>query len=520
MLNFINESEKRNHSPESAKTKLREIQLARMRQMGVAEINVPVPSKTSINRIWQELDCHVNNAEVSTSARDEACAFKLNQVVFAGMQEAVSVDNIFPNLIGNVDATQFTLKMGKKGCKVIWNKKPKQFKSITSQKGSGDLSTFFVKYYLCIFAGGTVGPAVYIVADPNMDNEAVDVHSVPGLGIGTDINNVGYVVFVKERGYLPKRFYEWWFKECLILTISAIRKHHGLPDDATSWFQLDGESCQLQIFKDMDMQELLKAAFIVVGKPSGSTTEITQAADKGSIFRYAKQLMELLNLDVITLMEEHLKQVLLSVWEAHNINIYGQGNTQKKKWISKRHEKLGVFGVMKVQKALQHSATPGRVSDSFQAIGVYPYDLNVILQNCTSKFTTEEYEEVKRVMPEIVQCFKQEGEITDEQLEQLSTLPMFKIDKKKDALIVSRRRCCILTNKNFFTREAQKSNDKQQQAIDKELLARQKEYVAFARQEEAAAKKAAVQARREAAKEKRIADAQQRLNRNVPINPI
>ena len=237
-LRFINEHEKRNHSPTEAKNKLRELQLARAGTRGIHEINVHEPSRRTINRIHEKLDVHINNAESSTTARDEACAEKINQVLFAGMQQAVSIDTIFPHLIGNVDATQYTFKLGSKGAKVIWNKKPKQFKSFAKKQTVE--GCYFVKYYLCIFAGGTVGPAVYIIADPNMKEGEIKVQSVPGLGIGTDVTNSGHIVFVKERGSLPKAFYEWWVKECLVPTIEKIRQHHALSDEKVAWFQLAG----------------------------------------------------------------------------------------------------------------------------------------------------------------------------------------------------------------------------------------------------------------------------------------
>ena len=71
-LQFINEHHQRNHSPDAAKRKLREIQLNIARQLGIAELNVPMPSIRSIDRINESLDCHVNNAEESTTCAQKS----------------------------------------------------------------------------------------------------------------------------------------------------------------------------------------------------------------------------------------------------------------------------------------------------------------------------------------------------------------------------------------------------------------------------------------------------------------
>ena len=67
------------------------------------------------------------------------------------------------------------------------------------------MTAFFVKFYLCMTATG-----IYIVADNNMKEGLIDFYEVPGLGIGTEINSSGYIVFARTRA-VNESFYRWWF---------------------------------------------------------------------------------------------------------------------------------------------------------------------------------------------------------------------------------------------------------------------------------------------------------------------
>ena len=113
---------------------------------------------------------------------------------------------------------------------------------------------------------------------------------------------------------------------------------------------LDGERSQLAIFKDEDMVKYLQDHYIKVGKPTGSTTEITQAADNGSFFSNSKLLMRMLDIDEITRMEEHLFELLKKIWTKHNADVH---NNNKKRMINARHQRLGSLAILKVQRALQ-----------------------------------------------------------------------------------------------------------------------------------------------------------------------
>ena len=55
------------------------------------------------------------------------------------------------------------------------------------------------------------------------------------------------------------------------------------PNDVV-WFQLDGEPIHIACFEDEGIVILFQINKIAVGKPPGSTTEVTQPCDKGRSF--------------------------------------------------------------------------------------------------------------------------------------------------------------------------------------------------------------------------------------------
>ena len=65
---------------------------------------------------------------------------------------------------------------------------------VSAQKGASILA-YFIQLYLFCSAFRISGSLIFIVTNSNMDSHQVDVHEVPGLSIGSDINAKAYVVF-------------------------------------------------------------------------------------------------------------------------------------------------------------------------------------------------------------------------------------------------------------------------------------------------------------------------------------
>ena len=103
------------------------------------------------------------------------------------------------------------------------------------------------------------------------------------------------MVFCKSRS-CNSAFYKWLHQEILLPFIKALRKKYT-PDDLESLacFQLDGESTQIGIYNDNAVVNDLNEANIMVVKPPGSTTAVTQPCDRGNIFRGSKATLKTIN---------------------------------------------------------------------------------------------------------------------------------------------------------------------------------------------------------------------------------
>ena len=84
--------------------------------------------------------------------------------------------------------------------------------------------------------------------------------------------------FCKTRK-LNKELYEWMSSELLIEFINDIKQSQQLDDNLFTYFNLDGEDLQINVYKDYEVQSILKENKVVSEKPTGSTTSITQPVD-------------------------------------------------------------------------------------------------------------------------------------------------------------------------------------------------------------------------------------------------
>ena len=134
-------------------------------------------------------------AEQTTDARALATADKLNSVSIAAAHYLM-VPLTSPHLMINADGTSYAtgLTSGINVYFLEYSQKGATLK-VPAQKDK-TLTGYFIKYYMCMTAGETAAP-IYICADENMKEGTIDVHEIPGLGIGQDITASGWVVFSK-----------------------------------------------------------------------------------------------------------------------------------------------------------------------------------------------------------------------------------------------------------------------------------------------------------------------------------
>jgi hypothetical protein len=170
----------------------------------------------------------------------------------------------------------------------------------------------FIKYYLIISAGGFVAFPIFIIADEKMKDGEIDPYEIPGLGVGNSADSKGFIIFCKKRT-LCKCFYDWMNCEVLVPFVKEITKSQKLPDNSVSYFTLDGEGTQMATFKTVETQTLFQTNNIVVCKPPGSTTEVTQPADARAIFKSIKaRLLKVTRKDVESncIMKDRLEDII------------------------------------------------------------------------------------------------------------------------------------------------------------------------------------------------------------------
>ncbi|KAJ1394479.1 hypothetical protein B484DRAFT_472798, partial [Ochromonadaceae sp. CCMP2298] len=442
-----------------------------------------------MDRLEAELGVNTKNAETTTHARAEACADVRNAVSMAAMN-MLMVPKSNPHIILNVDATQFTVGDAMKKQRVKFTGKPKGPLKATPVEGEGGLTCMFIKFYCTINAAGQVAKPIYIVDSPHMPAGEIDVHEVAGLGIGSGTDTSGYVVYM--HGRVPgKKFYVWYLREVLLKWVWALRQTFDIEDTVPAWFQLDGEAAQIAPFlEDIGIQQMLKEHNIVVGKPPASTTEITQALDKGPLFKTSKcKLLTIKESDVDEVMHGWLIKRLRDVYSAHGQNVADAGEEEGEEWakIDAKHQKSGILGLVRCHMAVNDTFKPSFIQNSFKLTGIFPLHIGVMLSACTGDITPlEELHIVTVALPRLRQLMLTQGQLFEKDFD---TCGIRAALKNRDGRVVYQRRACILTSIAFLQHE----EDLEKAA---EVAAEQRTVVAEEKRERGAAKKS-VAARRQ-----------------------
>jgi hypothetical protein len=90
------------------------------------------------------------------------------------------------------------------------------------------------------------------------------------------------------------------------------------------------------------------------------------------------------------------------------------------------------------------------IEDSFAKTGIYPLNIDRFFNNCTSKIDKDEYEQLLLQVDPLTEVFEQQGELYDGDYEAVGIRP----GPKKDNRCISGKRSAILTDPNFYDREA------------------------------------------------------------------
>lgn len=180
-------------------------------------------------------------AEETTNVRATACADPRNAVsLLAACHLMLPLTDY--RLIINGDATQMEVGYKNKNVfvKYLADDGRPTLKAMPN-KGDSGLTSFFIKYYLIMTAGGFTSNPIYIIADKDMKKDEIDVHSIPGFGIGTDLTAKGYVIFCSTR-QLNENFFRWININIIIPFVRDIREMYSISTDHLAWYQVDGEN--------------------------------------------------------------------------------------------------------------------------------------------------------------------------------------------------------------------------------------------------------------------------------------
>ena len=231
---------------------------------------------------------------------------------------------------------------------------------VPAQKAS-TLTSYFVKYYLCMTATGAIAALIYICADDNKKEGLIDLHEVVGLSLRQEALGTRYVVFSKTRA-VNEEFYRWWFTTIFTKFVIDLRMLHNISVTVPVYFTLDGEDVQIKPMESAAIQNICKELNIIIGKPPASITSISQPCDAGKVFMSSKTKNKHLK-RVQNIAEAAMKTQLREVIRKHDVM------TGKK--FKPHHIKAFIRGIQIVQHILQTTLCKDIVSDSFTITGQY-----------------------------------------------------------------------------------------------------------------------------------------------------
>lgn len=419
--------------------------------------DLETPSKRTLKRLEDSLGINDGNAEITTNARAEACSSVRNAVSFAVMN-AVMVPKTHAALMLNPDGTTMTVGIDPSGMvKVVYQgPRPKAMK-VLPMPGEGGL-LYSIKFYLLINAMGDQCDPIYVIQDKAMGEEDIEVHKVPGLGLGTAME-FGYVVFCKSRcGNLA--FFKWFLKDILIPWIERLKAHYEIDESEFAWMQMDGEPIQLECLSHDDILEILESARIAIGKLCASTTEVQQPCDM-ECFKGPKTCLKSINEGEVwdnKVMLDKLGWVIRRHFDKMSLNCTPSA-------LSSSNKRQCATGLLRIQLAFMQSLRRDTIQKSFRTTGIYPFSLKTIIANCKRDVSLEEYTHIESVMEQLKAIMRCKGELLDSDFDAAGIRNV--LEKRKDHLVVYRRRAVLLTHKYYIREVSRKIASKEESKIAK-----------------------------------------------------
>ena len=310
------------------------------------------------------------------------------------------------------------------------------------------LTAFFIKYYMIFSAGGSLAPPIFIIANDDMKEGVINVQKVNGLGMGVDPNPIGYLVFCKSRG-LCHEFYEWMLNEIVVPYVNKIKLHKSLNNDSTSWLTLDGESKQIIPMMKEGSQMILNDNNIIVTKPPGSTSHVTQPADVGKVFKAIKTT-------IVGLFDDNLNDNDFKDEIMIKIKCHEESNM--KNMIAAYRQKI-CTGLMKMHRAINKVINPDIIRESFAETGMYDpsthtYNLEKMISKHKVPMAADEKLHFVESIPKLARIIGDKGQLSEAALTRAG-LPETTI---KDNKTLIQQRTVFLTNPAIVQEEKRKAD--------------------------------------------------------------
>ena len=353
------------------------IKTAKRRNRG--RFTVKAPSRRTLKRFESRNKVKTKSAEETPDAREYSCSNYRN-CVSAVIAFMVAARRVRKGATVNFDASSD--KVGDRndqGSEAKFIGKVQQGKSfkVKKREGKKGITAYFIKTMVIMNDDGLFGPKVHMFANANMKEDEMDVHEVKGIGITKALDSdSSYVVFCKSRN-MHEAFYSWYWNTVVFPFCRRIRTSYKLKETDLINVNCDGEDVQISVFSDIEFQHEYDKHNVFTDKPSGSSTEITQACDTGPVFLTKNNFLK--GLSDMDVQDDTIRiEIIAEVFKNHQINFPK---------FTASHQRMAIFGLLRVVYAYARACQPDHAIKSFLLTGQTDGDLAQVVRNCTTPWS-------------------------------------------------------------------------------------------------------------------------------------
>ena len=196
--------------------------------------------------------------------------------------------------------------------------------------------------------------------------------------------------------------------EIVVPYVNKIKLHKCLNNDSTSWLTLDGESKQIIPMMKEGSQMILNDNNIIVTKPTGSTSHVTQPADVGKVFKAIKPTIVGLFDD--NLYDNDLKDEIMIKIKCHE-------ESNMKNMTAAYRQKI-CTGLMKMHRAINKVINPDIIRESFAETGMYDpsthtYNLEKMISKHKVPMAADEKLHFVESIPKLARIIGDKGQLSE-----------------------------------------------------------------------------------------------------------